>query len=77
MHWSYQSNMSVDPRSLELAQHFNAGISGTPAELAVHDMALARAIQQAVEDWFADVEGRAYPPYLAGSAAAQARTGEP
>lgn len=46
-------NISVDPRSFELAEYFLA----EPRAAHSRTMSLAQAIQQAVEDWFEENGG--------------------
>jgi hypothetical protein len=49
--------LAVDAETIELADHFLASDEDsdrTPAQQRRRRMALAQAIQQAVEDWMAD-----------------------
>jgi hypothetical protein len=47
------NEISVDPASVDLAEHFLADI---PAQTENDVMSLAREIQQALEDWLASRE---------------------
>ena len=47
--------IETDERCIDLAKHFLSGgteLLGEPQDCVVNQVSLARAIQQAVEDWF-------------------------
>jgi hypothetical protein len=48
------SEKTYDSRCADLAEHFLADISMTPEERTQRVASLARAIQEAVEDWISD-----------------------
>lgn len=56
---SKEENFGTDERCLDLAKHFlcgGASALGEPQDCVTNRTSLSRAIQRAVEDWFAEVK---------------------